>query len=85
MRGVAVALADGAAVSAPVLPIGVVKGVAAVDAVEVEVPTEGRVLVQLSVRDGHQDGEGRYLRIISPFGYKRAGAADVGVQAGLRG
>jgi hypothetical protein len=85
VRGVAVALADGAVVGAPVLPIRVVEGVAAMDAVEVKIPTKGHVFVQLSVRDSHQHGEGRNVRNLPPFGDERAGVADMRVQAGLRG
>ena len=85
MRRVAVALADRATLRAPGLPVLVVKCVLVLYAVEVKVPAEGDVFVQMSVGEGDQDLESRRAVKLPPFCYKGALFADVGERAGLDG
>ena len=80
MRLVAVALADSAPGSAPVLVIVVTEGVPAPHAVEVKIPAEpeGDVLMQPPVRDGDQDGKGGCMVSLSPFSNQGTRFAGVG-------
>jgi hypothetical protein len=67
------------------LPVLVVKCVLVLYAVEVKVPAEGDVFVQMAVRESYQDLESRRAVKLPPFSHEVALSADVGEQAGLYG